>query len=41
MRISDKIHACKSPFYSLEFFPPKNSEDLPQFYETVKRLKTM
>ncbi len=41
MRISDKIRACDRPFYSLEFFPPKNSEDLPVFYETAKKLKAM
>lgn len=41
MKIIDKITAQTSPFYSLEFFPPKNHEQWPNFFGTVERLKAM
>lgn len=38
MRIVDLIRK-KSPFVSLEFFPPKNKEAWPGFFEVVEKLK--
>lgn len=41
MKISDKIAQQNAPFYSLEFFPPKEREQWPSFFGTVERLKGM
>ena len=41
MKIADLIHTCPKPFFSLEFFPPSNADDLPAFYDTVEQLKTV
>lgn len=40
MRISDKIIANNEPFFSLEFFPPKEREEWPAFFDIVAKLKT-
>lgn len=40
MKIGDLIKQ-RSPFYSLEFFPPKDRNQWPAFFETVDRLKSM
>jgi len=39
VKIRDSIAASTSPFYSLEFFPPKERENWPGFFATVERLK--
>lgn len=41
MKIRDSIAASTSPFYSLEFFPPKERENWPGFFATVERLKAL
>ncbi len=41
MKIIDKITKCEGPFFSLEFFPPKEQEQWPHFLETVERLKAV
>ncbi|EGY24271.1 5,10-methylenetetrahydrofolate reductase [Desulfovibrio sp. A2] len=41
MKIRDRIAASTSPFYSLEFFPPKERENWPGFFTTVERLKAL
>lgn len=41
MKIANLIHTCPKPFFSLEFFPPSNADDLPAFYDTVEQLKTV
>ena len=41
MKIRDRIAASTSPFYSLEFFPPKERENWPGFFATVERLKAL
>lgn len=41
MKIRDRIAASPSPFYSLEFFPPKERENWPGFFATVERLKAL
>jgi methylenetetrahydrofolate reductase (NADPH) len=33
------IRDCTSPFLSLEFFPPGDEAQLPEFFETVERLR--
>ena len=38
VKIIDKIQH-RSPFYSLEFFPPKERESWPGFFETVEALR--
>lgn len=38
MKISQRIAEKGRPFYSLEFFPPKESEQWPAFFATVERL---
>lgn len=38
MRISDLIRKTEKPFFSLEFYPPADSAQLPQFYETASTL---
>ncbi len=40
MRVCDLI-AGKSPFISLEFFPPKEKEAWPGFFEVVENLKEL
>ncbi|WP_319467279.1 methylenetetrahydrofolate reductase [NAD(P)H] [uncultured Pseudodesulfovibrio sp.] len=40
MRVCDLI-AGKSPFISLEFFPPKEKEAWPGFFEVVEKLKEL
>ena len=40
MRICDLIEG-KSPFVSLEFFPPKERDAWPGFFEVVEKLKTL
>ncbi|MBG0790080.1 MAG: methylenetetrahydrofolate reductase [Desulfovibrionaceae bacterium] len=40
MRVCDLIKG-KSPFISLEFFPPKEKEAWPGFFEVVDKLKTL
>ncbi len=41
MKIIDKINAAKTPFFSLEFFPPKNQEEWPAFFATAQKLKAL
>ena len=41
MKILDLIRQRSTPFYSLEFFPPKDREEWPAFFERVVRLKAM
>ena len=38
MHIGQMIQEHTAPFYSLEFFPPSDSAQLPDFYATVDRL---
>lgn len=40
MRIPELIHG-RSPFLSLEFFPPKEREAWPKFFEVVEQLKSL
>lgn len=40
MRIPELI-AQRSPFISLEFFPPKKQEEWPAFLETAKELAAL
>lgn len=40
MKIAHLIHTCEKPFFSLEFFPPSNADDLPAFYAAVEQLQT-
>lgn len=40
MKIIDKIRT-RSPFFSLEFFPPKERDNWPGFFETVTALRAM
>ncbi len=41
MKIIDSMAARTAPFYSLEFFPPKERENRPGFFHTVERLKEL
>lgn len=41
MKISQAISERGRSFYSLEFFPPKNQDQWPAFFETVNRLKVL
>lgn len=41
VKIADAIARQAQPFYSLEFFPPKEREQWPAFFATVERLKGM
>lgn len=41
MRIGELIRASRKPFFSLEFFPPARSEQLPEFYRTVEELQQL
>lgn len=38
MRIANLINRADRPFFSFEFFPPSQPEQLPQFYETAAAL---
>ena len=40
MKIIDLV-SKRSPFYSLEFFPPKNKENWPAFFATADKLKAL
>lgn len=41
MNIGERLRNCSSPFYSLEFFPPKEKEQWPAFLETAQRLRAL
>ena len=41
MNIAQQITAAERPFYSLEFFPPKEEKDWPAFFATVERLRSI
>ena len=41
MRIIDTLGKREKPFYSLEFFPPKEEEQWPSFFEAVTKLRTL
>lgn len=41
MNIGQRIRACERPFFSLEFFPPKDEAQWPEFLDTVRRLKAL
>ena len=39
MKISDKIKANAGPFFSFEFFPPKDRQQWPDFLKTAAKLR--
>jgi methylenetetrahydrofolate reductase (NADPH) len=39
MNIAQQLAALAKPFYSLEFFPPKEEKDWPAFFATVEKLR--
>lgn len=41
MHIGKQIQAARTPFFSLEFFPPADEMQLPGFYKTVEQLRTL
>lgn len=41
MYIGKMIRELSAPFYSLEFFPPSDTAQLPDFYATVDRLRAL
>lgn len=41
MKIIDRIRGASRPFYSLEFFPPKEREEWPAFFRVVDKLKAL
>ena len=41
MHIGQMIRNLSAPFYSLEFFPPSDTAQLPDFYATVDRLRAL
>ncbi|MCG8533247.1 MAG: methylenetetrahydrofolate reductase [NAD(P)H] [Desulfovibrionales bacterium] len=41
MKIIDAINKQDKPFYSLEFFPPKERKNWDSFFATVERLKAL
>lgn len=41
MKISTLINQSTKPFYSTEFFPPKNRDDWPGFLDTVDELRAL
>jgi methylenetetrahydrofolate reductase (NADPH) len=41
MNIAQQIAAAERPFYSLEFFPPKEKKDWPDFFATVEQLQSI
>ncbi|MBO4300893.1 MAG: methylenetetrahydrofolate reductase [Desulfovibrio sp.] len=41
MHIGKLVNAARTPFYSMEFFPPADAAQLPDFYDTVERLRVL
>lgn len=41
MRIGDLVQKAEKPFFSLEFFPPAKTGQLPAFYQTVDELAAL
>ena len=41
MQIAQALRQTTRPFVSLEFFPPAAESHLPDFYETVERLRSI
>jgi methylenetetrahydrofolate reductase (NADPH) len=41
VKIVDLIKNSDKPFYSLEFFPPKEAGQMPDFFQTASRLKAL
>ncbi|MBR3663136.1 MAG: methylenetetrahydrofolate reductase [Desulfovibrio sp.] len=41
MTLAVKLASCNSPFVSLEFFPPSETEALPGFFKVVDELKVL
>ncbi len=41
MQVIDKINAASKPFYSLEFFPPKDPAAWDDFFNTAKKLQRL
>lgn len=41
MKITDLIKQTSKPFYSLEFFPPKEESHMPAFFDAAQKLKAM
>jgi methylenetetrahydrofolate reductase (NADPH) len=41
MNIARQIAAAEKPFYSLEFFPPKEEKDWPDFFAAVEQLQSI
>ncbi len=41
MKIIDILQQQKKPFFSLEFFPPKDSEQWPDFFRCVEKLSVL
>lgn len=41
MRISELIGKTRSPFVSMEFFPPKEKESWPKFFAEVEKLRAL
>ena len=41
MNIAQHLVAARSPFYSLEFFPPKEEKDWPAFFANVEQLRSI
>ncbi len=41
MKIIELLQNTKKPFFSLEFFPPKNSDQWPDFFSCVEKLTSL
>jgi len=41
MKISERIARCTTPFYSLEFFPPREPEQVESFLEEARKLLSL
>ncbi|CAK7072246.1 MAG: 5,10-methylenetetrahydrofolate reductase [Desulfovibrio sp.] len=41
MKIVNILNSQDKPFYSLEFFPPKDADQLPDFFEAVTKLRAL
>lgn len=41
MNIGERLRQVRKPFYSLEFYPPKEQEQWPAFLETARRLQAL
>lgn len=41
MKIRDALAGRKTPFYSLEFFPPKEEAQWPEFFAAVEKLRAV